>query len=163
MTQPGESQAERGPVAATAETYQRLGPAGHNAPCSNKDFDFFYRGLEEGKLLVQQCARCGVLRNPPSPACPSCHSLKWQAIESSGRGRIHSYTVHYHPSLPGFAMPHPVALVAMEEGIRFVGAMDGTPADRLAIDLPVAVEFVRRGNLAAFRFRLAPEGGSRNV
>jgi uncharacterized OB-fold protein len=140
-----------------------LGPAGHNAPCSNKDFDFFYRGLEAGQLLVQKCSRCGLLRNPPSPACPQCHSLEWQGTEVSGRGHIHSYTVHYHPPLPGFTVPHPVALVVMEEGVRFVGAMDGTSADRLAIDSPVAVEFVRRGNVAAFRFRLASDAGARNV
>jgi uncharacterized protein len=72
-----------------------------------------------------------------------------------GRGRIHSYTVHYHPPLPGFATPHPVALVVMEEGVRFLGAMDGTDMSRLTIDLPVQVEFLRRDDVAAMRFRLA--------
>lgn len=139
----------------TADAGKALGPGGHNAPCSNKDFDFFYRGLEDQQLLVQKCASCGVLRNPPSPACGRCRSLKWEAVALSGRGRVHSYTVHYHPPLPGFTTPHPVALVAMEEGIRFVGAMDGTRVASVAIDQPVTVEFLRRGSVAAFRFRLA--------
>ena len=56
---------ERGLMTTSADN-QKLGPNGHNAPCSNKDFDFFYRGLEEGQLLAQKCAACGVLRNPPS-------------------------------------------------------------------------------------------------
>ena len=137
----------------TSADNQKLGPNGHNAPCSNKDFDFFYRGLEEGKLLAQKCAACGVLRNPPSPCCPRCHSLAWQATPLSGR--IHSYTVHYHPPLPGFSTPHPVALVTLEEGIRFIGAMDGTPIERMSIDAPVSIEFLRRGAIAAFRFTLA--------
>jgi uncharacterized protein len=132
--------------------------AGHNAPCSNKDFDFFYRGLEEQRLLVQQCGSCGLMRNPPSPACPRCHSLKWQPADLTGRGRIHSYTVHYHPPLPGFATPHPVVLVDMEEGVRFVGAMDGAPVANLAVGLPVTAEFVRRGDVAGFRFQIVAGG-----
>jgi hypothetical protein len=51
----------------------------------------------------------------------------------------------------------------MDEGVRFIGAMDGAPAGSLAIDLPVKVEFVRRGNVAAFRFRLAEENGAGHV
>jgi uncharacterized OB-fold protein len=134
---------------------RKTGPSGHNAPCSNRDFDFFYRGLESEQLLVQRCARCGVLRNPPSPSCPSCRSFEWDTVPLSGRGRIHSYTVHYHPPLPGFATPHPVALVGMEEGVRFLGAMDGTDPSRLAIDLPVEAEFLQRDDVAAVRFRVA--------
>ena len=42
---------------------------GHNAPCSNRDFDFFYRGLEEGKLLVQKCTGCGQLLKPKAGDC----------------------------------------------------------------------------------------------
>jgi hypothetical protein len=42
-------------------------PSGHNAPCSNRDFDFFYKGLEDGQLLAQQCQTCSTLRSLPSP------------------------------------------------------------------------------------------------
>ncbi|WP_231639604.1 Zn-ribbon domain-containing OB-fold protein [Sphingomonas profundi] len=73
----------------------------------------------------------------------------------SGNGRIHSYTVHHHPPLPGFAVPHPIVIVALDEGIRMMGAMDGTPPEAMAIDLPVSVEFLRRGDSAAYRFRLS--------
>jgi uncharacterized protein len=126
---------------------------GHNAPLSNRDFDFFYRGLEAGELLVQECDGCGLLRNPPSPCCPHCRSFAWQGKALAGTGRVHSYVVHYHPPLPGFATPHPVAVATMDEGIRLIGAMDGTAIEDMAIDAPVTVEFVRRGQAAAFRFR----------
>lgn len=128
---------------------------GHNAPCSNRDYDFFYTGLEEGKLLVQRCASCGTLRNPPSPACPDCQSLAWQATPMSGRGSVFSYVVHYHPPLPGFDNPHPVVLVELEEGIRFVGAIAGIAVEDIRIGMPVAIEFQRRGDIATFRFRPA--------
>jgi uncharacterized OB-fold protein len=128
---------------------------GHNAPCSNKDFDFFYEGLEAGRVLVQKCGGCGVLRNPPSPACAQCRSLAWDAVPLSGDGVVHSYTVHHHPPIPGFTTPHPVVLAEMVEGVRLLGAMDGTPANEVRIGMPLRFEFLRRGDVAAFRFRPA--------
>jgi len=127
----------------------------HNAPCSNRDYDFFYAGLEEGRLLIQRCSACGALRNPPSPSCPECRSLKWTAEPMSGEGEVFSYMVHYHPPLPGFASPHPVAVVALKEGVRFVAAMDGTPVESIAIGMPVRAEFIRRGEVASVRFKTA--------
>jgi uncharacterized OB-fold protein len=127
---------------------------GHNVSASGRDFDFFYAGLERQELLAQKCAACGVLRNPPAPACPSCQSLKWEPVALTGTGTIYSYMVHHHPPLQDFPLPLPVAVVDMAEGIRMTGPMEGTPPDSLRIGLPVAVEFVRRGDVAAFRFKL---------
>jgi uncharacterized OB-fold protein len=126
---------------------------GHNAPCSNRDFDFFYRGLESGRLLVQQCTGCGALRSLPSPACGHCQSLEWSERELRGDGTVFSFVIHYHPPLPGMASPHPIALVEMMEGVRILGAMDGTPVDGIGVGMPVKAEFLRRGDIAAFRFR----------
>lgn len=126
---------------------------GHNAPCSSRDFDFFYRGLEEERLLIQRCRGCGKLRSLPSPGCDSCASLDWEPAEVAGEGEIYSYVTHHHPPLPGFASPHPMALVTLDEGVRLLGAMDGTnPAD-LKVGQRVKAEFVRRDAVAAFRFR----------
>lgn len=132
-----------------------VSPKGHNAPCSNRDFDFFYVGLEAETLLVQKCAGCGTIRSLPSPACGSCRSLEWEAQPLSGEAVIHSYVVHHHPPLPGFASPHPVVVADMAEGVRMMGAMDGTDPDTLTIGMPIKVEFVRRGEVAAYRFRPA--------
>lgn len=128
---------------------------GHNAPCSNRDFDFFYRGLERERLYVQKCSGCGALRSLPSPCCPHCRSLDWVEHPLLGQGKIHSYVVHHHPPLPGFAIPHAVVVADMEEGVRLVGAMDGMPAESLAVGAPVTIEFIRRGDVASFRFRPA--------
>lgn len=128
---------------------------GHNAPCSNRDFDFFYRGLEAGQLLIQKCKGCGTLRSLPTPLCGTCRSFEWDAVPLAGTGRIHSFVIHHYPPLPGFETPHPIAVINMDEGVRMMGAMDATPAEALAIDLPVTVEFLRRGEVAAFRFRPA--------
>lgn len=128
-------------------------PKGHNAPCSNRDFDFFYRGLEDQKLLVQKCTKCGTLRSLPSPGCENCASLDWEPVTLSGEGEVYSYVTHYHPPLPGFAAPHPMAVVTMDEGVRLLGAMDGTDPADVAIGRRVKAEFVRRDTVAAYRFR----------
>lgn len=126
---------------------------GHSAPCSNRDFDFFYRGLEEQRLLIQRCRGCNTLRSLPSPGCETCASLGWDAVDVAGEGEIYSYVTHHHPPLPGFASPHPMALVTLDEGVRLLGAMDGADPAELQIGQRVKVEFVRRDTVAAFRFR----------
>lgn len=127
--------------------------SGHNAPCSNRDFDFFYRGLEGQQLQVQRCSNCCQLRSLPSPGCENCSSLEWEPVALSGAGEIYSYVTHYHPPLPGFAAPHPMALVTMDEGVRILGAMDGTDPAEIKIGQRVSVEFLHRDTVAAFRFR----------
>lgn len=140
---------------ASGAADEQVAGRGHNVSCSNKDFDFFYRGLEGGQVLIQQCGNCGSLRNPPSPACPECHSLEWHAVPLGGGGVVHSYTVHHHPPLPGFVTPHPVVLADMDEGIRLIGAMDGIAPEDVRIGMPVRVKMVRRNDIAAFRFTTA--------
>ena len=74
-------------------------------------------------------------------------------VTDSGTGAVFSYTVHHHPPLPGFRVPHSVAIVEMDEGVRMVGAMDGDH-DGLHIGARVGIEFLRRCEVAGFRFRL---------
>lgn len=128
---------------------------GHNAPCSNRDFDFFYRGLEREELLAQKCDGCGALRTLPTPACGDCHSLNWSEAKLLGDATLFSYVVHYHPPLPGFPSPHPMVVADLAEGQRMIGAMDGTDPAALRIGMPLKAEFLRRGEVAAFRFRPA--------
>lgn len=125
----------------------------HSAPLSNRDFDFFYEGLENQRLLIQRCGDCQALRSPPSPACTKCGSTNWAPVQARGTGTIFSYTVHYHPPLPGFETPHPVGVIDLDEGVRVVAGLETIPAARIKIGMPVAVEFIRRGDVASFRFR----------
>jgi uncharacterized OB-fold protein len=123
---------------------------------SNRDFDFFYQGLAQSKLLVQKCASCGVLRNPPSPMCGACRSTEVQHHECRGGGVVFSYTVHHHPPLNGFPVPHAMALVELDEGVRMFGSLSPDVDVEKSIGRRVRVEFLRRGEVATFRF--VPEG-----
>jgi uncharacterized OB-fold protein len=87
-----------------------------------RDEDFFWEGVDEGRLLAQHCSSCGTLRHPPRPMCPSCQSLEWEPTELSGKGTVFSWLISKHPTKPD-AEPRTVILVDLEEGIRLVGNM----------------------------------------
>lgn len=122
-------------------------------PMSNRDYEFFYQGLRDHKLLVQKCGNCGAVRNPPGPMCPNCRSLEWAPLECSGRGSVYSYTIHYHPPLPGYDMPHAIALADMAEGFRLLGSFAGAKGSEPSVGMPIKIEFVQSGETATYQFR----------
>jgi uncharacterized OB-fold protein len=107
-------------------------------PSLTHDQAFWFEGLREGKLLIQRCADCGVLRHPPGPMCRACHSLHWDTIEATGRGSIHSFVVVHYPQIPSLDYPNNVLLVDLDEGVRIVanavaGDAGETTHDQLVI------------------------------
>ena len=89
-------------------------------PEPTRDSKPYWDGLNEGRLLLQQCAACMKTRHYPRPVCDACYSMEVAWIEASGRGRVHSWTVAHHPFHPGFKaeLPYIVAIVDLEEGVR---------------------------------------------
>jgi len=112
-------------------------------PARTQDTDFFWEGVAVGELRIQRCSGCGALRHPPGPMCPRCQSLEWDAVVSSGRGRIYSYVVAHHPPVPPFTYPNAIVLVELEEGTRLVSNLVGIDPADVTIGLPVQVEFTR--------------------
>ena len=110
-------------------------------PAVTYDNEFFWSGVQEGKLLVQRCS-CGKLRHPPGPMCPVCHSLEWDSVEASGRGTVYSFVVAYHPPIPPFEYPNIIALVELAEGTRIVSNLRGVEAGEVEVGMPVRAEFV---------------------
>jgi uncharacterized OB-fold protein len=111
------------------------------APSMSPDTQFFWDGVRERRLLVQRCDGCGALRHPPRPMCPTCHSLAWRAIESSGRGTILSAVVVRHPRYPWFETDPVVALVELEEGWRLVSNLLGVASVDDVMGQAVAVVY----------------------
>jgi len=107
---------------------------------TDADNRFFWDGVREGRLLLQRCRSCAALRHPPGPMCARCLSLEWEAVEASGRGTIHSWVVSHHPTEPD-AEPRVVVLVDLEEGVRMVGNLTGTPWRDIHNEAPVRVHF----------------------
>lgn len=110
------------------------------APSMSPDTEFFWDGVRERRLLVQRCDGCGGLRHPPRPMCPTCHSLSWTAIESSGKGTILSAVVMRHPSYPWFETDPIVVLVELEEGWRLVSNLVESEAGAIGATVEVVYE-----------------------
>lgn len=111
-------------------------------PAMTRDSEFFWQGVEQGKLLIQKCADCGELRHPPGPMCPQCQSLEWDAVEAAGGGTIYSFVRHHHPHIPPFEVGHPIVLVELDEGVRIVADLIGA-SNNIAIGQRVQVEFTK--------------------
>jgi uncharacterized OB-fold protein len=111
-------------------------------PVENYDSRHFWQGLRDGKLLIQQCADCGVRRHPPQPMCEKCQSLDWTTVESDLSGTIYSYTVIHYPEIPPFEYPNAVVLVDLDEGVRIAAQLSGTGPDDIEIGQRVTAKLV---------------------
>lgn len=114
----------------------------------------FWQAAQRGALVMQACGNCSELRFPPRPMCPSCHSVKREWREVSGRGRIWSFIISHPPLLPVFneQAPYNVIVVEIEEdpSIRLVGNLvedvagpiNGVRPETISIGEPVQAVFV---------------------
>ena len=112
-------------------------------PQQNRDTAYFWEGTQAGELRLQTCNACGALRHPPGPACPECGALDRGHVVASGRGTVFSYVVHRHPPVPGRELPILLVLIDLEEGVRMVGELVETDAEKIEIGMPVVVDFRR--------------------
>ncbi len=91
---------------------------------------------------LQKCSACGLLRYPPTTACPWCASPKSEWTKVEGKGAVHSYTEVHHAIQPAFKAhtPYLILLVDLDtqngkpsehEALRVVGNLT-TPDGKLA-------------------------------
>ena len=91
----------------------------------------YWEAAAAGRLMIQRCGDCGLLRHYPRLLCNSCYSTAVDWVEASGRGAIHSWTVVHHAYHPSFAadLPYTLVTVDLQEGVRALGRWRGaTPA-----------------------------------
>jgi len=98
----------------------------------------YFRYCAAHDFRLQACTRCGLLRYPPTTACPWCANAEARWIPVEARGTVHSYTEIHHAIQPAFRdhVPYLVLLVDLdtqkgaptaEEALRVVGNL--TTAD----------------------------------
>jgi uncharacterized OB-fold protein len=109
-------------------------------PSVETDDAYFWEGVAEHRLLLQECADCHTLRHPPLPMCGACHSTAWTTRESAGAGTVHSWIVARHPAAPTDE-GRIVVLVQLDEGVRFVGNLVDTPVEAVANEMAVRLTF----------------------
>lgn len=121
-------------------------------PTPTLDDEFFWYAIGEGRLVFQRCASCGVLRHPPAPMCGECHSVDWDTQESSGRGHVYTWIVSHHPTRAD-AEPRVVALVELDEGIRFVSNLQGVDPGEVRNGMAVALSIEEADGVLLPQFR----------
>ena len=67
-----------------------------------------------GVFHLQRCSACGLLRYPPTTACPWCASFEstWDPVE--GKGVVYSYSEVRHAIQPAFRAHVPYLLLLVE-------------------------------------------------
>jgi uncharacterized OB-fold protein len=103
----------------------------------------FWSGVNEGKLLVQECSACGQRQLYGRSLCTNCHSSALAWIESSGLGTIYSRTIIRQNPSRSFKhlIPFVVALIDLDDGPRMMSNVVGTPAEDVHIGDRVRVVF----------------------
>jgi uncharacterized protein len=128
-------------------------------PNVTRDDELFWRGVAEDRLLLTRCAKCSNLQHPPSPMCPVCGSLEWNAEEATGRGTVHSWIVSRHPTDIDEG-PRIVALVELEERVRLVSNLQDVDPAQVANDMDVEVVFREVDGVKLPQFRPAGSGAA---
>ena len=127
------------------------------SPTVDRDDEFFWNGVNEGRLLVRKCAGCQRLQHPPSPMCPACGSLEWDVQQLSGRGSLHSWILSRHPTAPD-DMTRIVALVELDEGVRLVSNLSEVDAAEVENGMLLEVVFAEIDGVVLPQFRAAGGG-----
>jgi len=92
----------------------------------------YFGHCAEHRYHLQNCESCGLVRYPPTTACPWCmaEAATWVPVE--GRGTVHSYTEVRHAIQPAFRdhVPYLTLLVELDhqqgkptpnEALRVIG------------------------------------------
>jgi uncharacterized OB-fold protein len=114
-------------------------------PRPNADSAPFWEGCGAHEFRFQRCGDCGKPQFYPRAVCAHCQgrNLGWEV--SAGKGAVYSVTtVHRGPSA-AFKDdgPYQVALVDLDEGIRFMANVRGAEAE---IGTRVRVIYEKRGD-----------------
>ena len=59
-------------------------------PDNDTEWMEFYANARKHKLTMRKCKACGLMRYPPTHACPWCMDLGWTWQDVSGNGTIYS-------------------------------------------------------------------------
>lgn len=138
-----------------------MSPEAKAIPIATDNDRPYWEGAKEGRLVLQHCLGCGLYSAQPRIVCPRCHRDSFEWAEVSGRGRIHSYTIVHQTTIAGFHQELPYVVVHVqidEEPTCYITTnliVDEHERERLTIDLPVVVQFEKRGDVTLPQFRLA--------
>ena len=101
----------------------------------------FYDGAREHRLMIQQCAACGVVIWPVKSRCDNCMQPTVNWVQASGKATLYSFALMHQVYHPGFAseVPYIIAQVDLEEGLRILTNLVDCSSSDLQIGMPLAI------------------------
>lgn len=109
-------------------------------PAINQDTAFFWDGLKQKELRIQQCTQCQKLQHPPVVRCPSCGSYELSHIVACGKAHLYSFVEPQKPVMPFMQYPYAVGLVELAEGTRLICNIVDCPPAQLKIGMPLQLD-----------------------
>ncbi|MFT3966780.1 MAG: zinc ribbon domain-containing protein [Sphingobium sp.] len=125
-----------------------------------------YRGLMEGRLLINRCDDCGRWIYPHRPLCPDCLSWTVTPTEVGGRARLHMWTLIHQSRDPDNPLVEPIVAAAVElaeqPGLRYLSRIVGCPLPALRHDMALRLTWVEEEGRRwpAFEPAARAEGGA---
>ncbi len=103
----------------------------------------FFKHCAAHDFHLQACVKCGLLRYPPTTACPWCATLEsvWRKVEP--KGTVHSYSEVHHAIQPAFKAHTPYLILLVD-----LDTQKGKPSEHEALRVV--------GNLTDASGKLAP-------
>ncbi|MCC8962366.1 Zn-ribbon domain-containing OB-fold protein [Bradyrhizobium sp. Pear76] len=112
-------------------------------PAPDADTAAFWRGLQQGKLLLQHCRRCRHVQYYQQATCRQCGRDELEHRPATGRGKVHSFSVVHRAPGPAFKadVPYAVLLVELAEGPRMISTLVGSDPEGVTFDMDVELAF----------------------
>jgi uncharacterized OB-fold protein len=110
----------------------------------------FFKHCAAHNFHLQKCAHCGLLRYPPTTACPWCMSPKSDWVPVDAKGTVHSYTEVHHAIQPAFKTHTPYLILVVD-----LDTQKGKPSEHEALRVV--------GNLVTPDGKLAPADAVKRV
>jgi uncharacterized OB-fold protein len=124
-------------------------------PEADDDSRPFFEGAMEGRLMLMKCSACGTWRLPARKLCDNCLSPEFTWEQSSGRGRLYTFSIMHQQFHPGFQVPYNIAVVELAEGPRINTNVVGVPNDALRVGMDLVVDWEKHEDVALPKFRPA--------
>ena len=116
-------------------------------PAINQETRAFWDATTEGKLLLKKCEDCGEVHYYPRSICPFCMSSNTRWYESTGKGKVYSYSISRRAPVQ-----YCLAYVTLDEGVTLMTNIIKMDLDDVRIDMDVRVCFVDTGDGCALPY-----------
>ena len=114
----------------------------------DSDSAVFWAAVNESRFLIQHCCDCKQTQFYARSICTHCKGNRLEWKESSGSGKVASFSIVHRAPLDAFRAdaPYVLALLDLEEGVRFMCNVINCDPGTVKIGDAVKVVYEDRAN-----------------